>query len=291
METFLVLLAASLTVTSAAIGSFDYANQTAWRNISATCATGMRQSPIAITSDDAVKGDKLIDLSLTGWDVVREGSFNNTGTSVKFTPNVDESKASTTNHEGVYELQQFHIHWGAMNNVGSEHVVDNVPASAEIHFVHRQNSVPEDAGNAYAVVGVMAVVDEDATISGVWNDLNVTGVQGFEEKINTTVRFNDLLPATLSYYYYKGSLTTPACSEVVQWFLLTETITIPQAYLVQLRTVQHNAEGTPLTFNYRETQDLNGRTVLMHSPGSSGVKPLLSATAIFIVLLAIGFRA
>ena len=286
-----MLLAASLTVASAATGSFDYTNQTAWGDISATCATGMRQSPIAITSDDAVKGDELIDLSLTGWDVVREGSFNNTGTSVKFTPKAGESTARTTNHEGVYELQQFHIHWGATDDVGSEHVVDNVPASAEIHFVHRKNSGQDDAGNALVVVGVMAVVDEDATISGVWNDLNVTGVQNFKGATNISVRFNDLLPANLSYYYYEGSLTTPDCSEVVQWFLLTETITIPQAYLVQLRTVQHNAGGNPLTSNYRETQDLNGRTILMHSPGSSGVKPLLSVTAIFIVLLAIGFRA
>ena len=287
METLLVLLAAGLTVASAAVESFDYTDQNAW---GPTCETGLRQSPVAILNENAVKGNQLIDLYLQEWDVVRDGIFHNTGTTVKFTPNADESTARTTNHQGTYELLQFHLHWGATNDFGSEHVVDGKRASAEIHFVHRRTSVPDDPGKTFAVVGVMAVVDEDAAISGVWTNLSVTDVQGFDEKNNATVRFADLLPSTFPYYQYYGSLTTPDCDEIVQWFLLRETITIPQAYLEQLRMVEHNAEGDLLAFNYRDPQELNGRTVLTHTPGGSGVQPLLSVSAISITLLAIGFR-
>ena len=290
METFLVLFAVSLTVTLAAKESFDYADQDGWGILSTTCELGIRQSPIAISSDDAVEGNQLIDLSLERWNAERDGTFHNTGTSVKFTPNADESKARTTNHQGTYELLQFHLHWGDTDDVGSEHVVNGTPASAEIHFVHRRTSGPDDVGYAFAVVGVMAVVDEDATFSGVWNALSITDVQNFDGKTNTSIRFSDLLPPTLPYYFYNGSLTTPGCDEVVIWFLLRETITIPQAYLEQLRTVRNNAEGDLLTLNYRDTQKLHGRTVLTHTPGSSGIRPFLSVSAISIILFAIGFR-
>ncbi|CAI8044532.1 Carbonic anhydrase 1 [Geodia barretti] len=84
---------------------------------------------------------------------------------------------------------------------------------------------------------------------------------GVGQRLNTTVNFYDLLPSDRSYYYYEGSLTTPNCSEVVQWFLLKETISIPSAYLAQLREVEENEEGDRLTFNYRNTQDLAGRQV------------------------------
>ena len=74
-------------------------------------------------------------------------------------------------------------------------------------------------------------------ISGVWSALNATGLQAqFQAEIRSTVRYSDLLPDELDYYYYEGSLTTPGCSEVVQWFLLKQTIEIPTAYLELITT-------------------------------------------------------
>ena len=293
MEAFLCL-AAVLTVGLAATGSFNYSDQAAWGG-SCNLETSKRQSPIAIANDDAVDNDQLLNLELSLWNRERDGVFYNTGTSVKFTPDSDEPPAaSTTNHLGTYDVLQFHMHWGAMDKVGSAHVVDGTPASAEIHFVHqKRGDTTGTRGDSFAVVGVMAVANDSEAIAGVWSALNVEEVQGTGGEFNTTVNFYDLLPSDRSYYYYEGSLTTPNCSEVVQWFLLEETISIPRAYLAQLREVEENEEGDPLTFNYRSTQDLAGRQVSRYpaspspSPSpSSGVRLLPTISLLSMLLLA-----
>ena len=110
---------------------------------------------------------------------------------------------------------------------------------------------------------------------------------GVGQRLNTTVNFYDLLPSYRSYYYYEGSLTTPNCNEVVQWFLLEETISIPSAYLAQLREVEENEEGDRLTFNYRSTQDLAGRQVSRYpaSPSPSSCVRLLPTISLLSMLL------
>jgi carbonic anhydrase len=112
------------------------------------------------------------------------------------------------------------------------------------------------------VIAVRAVVDEDAPISGPWKQLDASAVQGFESSIDVkNFRFDSLLPSNLDYWFYEGSLTTPPCSETVVWFVLKETITVPGAYLDLLRGVEEDQQGTLLTFNFRDPQELGDRTV------------------------------
>ena len=274
----MLCLAALMGAAAAATGQFSYLDQPAWGALNGSvCGSGKRQSPINVATSDVEEGKSdLIDLVLTGWDTAKEGHFMNTGSSVKFIPNGDQSVATTMNHVGTYTVQQFHMHWGAMDSVGSEHRVDNEQTSAEIHFVQRKNDGNDTARNAYAVVGVRAVADSAAeNVTGVWSDLDPAEVLHAEK--DATIRYSDLLPSDLSYYYYEGSLTTPLCNEVVQWFLLRETVKVPIAYLERLRNVELDGEGNKLTFNYRDVQELNGRTVALHTDSSGiSVRPLLS---------------
>jgi carbonic anhydrase len=38
-----------------------------------------------------------------------------------------------------------------------------------------------------------------------------------------------LLPVTLSYWYYEGSLTTPPCTENVDWMLAMQSLEVAEA--------------------------------------------------------------
>ena len=58
----------------------------------------------------------------------------------------------------------------------------------------------------------------------------------------------DVLPSSRSYYFYKGSFTTPPCTEGVNWVVLRQYATV----------TRRQAAAFPFTKNYRPAQPLNG---------------------------------
>ncbi|KAL1456119.1 hypothetical protein WDU94_000871 [Cyamophila willieti] len=71
----------------------------------------------------------------------------------------------------------------------------------------------------------------------------------------------DLLPANRSVFYrYPGSLTTPPCSESVEWTVLYRTIGASQRQLDKFRTV-NSVEGRDIKYNYRPTKPHHARKI------------------------------
>ncbi|KAG8523886.1 Receptor-type tyrosine-protein phosphatase gamma [Galemys pyrenaicus] len=78
----------------------------------------------------------------------------------------------------------------------------------------------------------------------------------------------DLLPASLgSYYRYTGSLTTPPCSEIVEWIVFRKPVPISyhqlEAFYSIFTTEQqdHVKSVEYLRNNFRPQQKLNDRVV------------------------------
>ena len=227
----------------------------------------MMQSPINIVDGDASIDPSLVSLKFNGeWSENTTGTFKNVGNTVQFNPTTPGS-ATVTNHRGTYLFQQFHLHWGPSTGTGSEHTFNGVQSEAEIHFVHMKKDETDDTQRDYlAVIGVLADVQEGVAISGPWAKMNVTAIQS-NASIPLDVSgivLEELLPKNWSYYSYQGSLTTPPYSETVQWFVMKEKISIPSAFLEQLKKVQ-GRDGGAIKSNFRVLQPLGNRVVSTHA--------------------------
>jgi carbonic anhydrase len=141
--------------------------------------------------------------------------------------------------ERRYDLTGFHFH------SLSEHTIDTRHSPLEMHLVHRRASYD------LAVIAVMIEEGEpNEEFAPMWNALPAD--EAIERR---TVILNPkkLLPDSLEYFTYSGSLTTPNCSEVVTWFVLAQPI---QMSLEQIEAFRAVFDG-----NYRPVQPLSGRTV------------------------------
>ena len=145
-----------------------------------------------------------------------------------------------------YKLVQFHIH------TPSEHLWHGQSFAMEIHFVHQGEN------GELAVIGVFVKGGaENSALQKIVN--NLPERNGIEQTINgEQINPADLLPAKHDYYSYAGSLTTPPCSEGVQWIVLSEPITASPAQILKIRKAAKGANARPM-------QALNERE-LMFSP-------------------------
>lgn len=173
-------------------GDLDAANK--------VCSIGSQQSPIDI---GATVKTQLPPLKLK-WSKTADTIVNNGHTiQLNFAEGSTLKLGDTT-----YKLLQVHFHRP------SEHLIAGKNFPMEAHFVHRAES------GALAVVGVLLAEGKpNATFGKIVATMPAR--EGPVGKADAAINPNALLPAKLSYYRYEGSLTTPPCSEVVDWLLLT----------------------------------------------------------------------
>ena len=65
---------------------------------------------------------------------------------------------------------------------------------------------------------------------------------------------DNLFPLKRGFYHFEGSLTTPPCTEGVQWFVLKQAITISDA--------QYQTFTALYPYNARPVQKTNGRQIV-----------------------------
>lgn len=138
-----------------------------------------------------------------------------------------------------YNLIQVHFH------SPSEHAVNGVRYPLEAHFVHMNKQ------KQLAVVGVMFRQGKDNRfISGIWQHMpRLPQPASMINGVNINV--SALLPKSSKYYHYRGSLTTPPCSEGVRWFVMKESLEVSEEQVQQFLSVVHE--------NARPLQPINHR--------------------------------
>jgi carbonic anhydrase len=174
------------------------------------CKTGLRQSPIDLVTDQASSPYKPFILDY------KESSFEfiNNGHSIQAA--VKPGRYTLDYDGSLFTLRQFHFH------APSEHTVDGRSFPMELHLVHASES------GSLAVVGVFIKEGErNSTLAEPFQSL--PGNDKEKEKAKTRnykVDIPALLPENRGAFEYIGSLTTPPCSENVNWIVLRQPITL-----------------------------------------------------------------
>lgn len=166
------------------------------------CKEGQRQSPINIHPLAAVKSDlpKLeFHYNPSPLNIIDTGH----------TIEVNYAPGSTLTIDGKsYELKQFHFHHP------SEEHVDGHRFDMVAHLVHE-----DSAGDIVVVAILLKAGSSNPLIDTLWKNLPAD-----KEKPHiipgVSVDVDKLLPDSLGYYTFPGSLTTPPCTEIVTWYVL-----------------------------------------------------------------------
>ena len=163
------------------------------------CREGTHQSPINIKNTlDHKPSHFLTDFSPTPIRV------KNNGHTIHLTYDL----GSNINWKSKrYELIQFHFH------STSEHLIKGKHYGMEMHLVYKTQD------HQFLVIGVlMEKGKSNALIQKIWEKIPI---DQNKEVYYEDILFNvgNLLLYKKNYFHYSGSLTTPPCSENVNWFI------------------------------------------------------------------------
>ncbi|KAJ2958389.1 hypothetical protein NQZ79_g5981 [Umbelopsis isabellina] len=203
------------------------------------CAMGTMQSPIVIDSSIGLAKEQVT-LSIPD---VSNAKFENLGTNVEVVVN-----GTLYVGQKEYKLQQFHFH------TPGEHRFFEEFYPMEVHFVLQASD------STIAVVGFVVQLCTSSHSESFLDDVfaNI-------EDIATPGTYTETGPLTFGaieehlhrhkIYQYSGSLTTPPCSEGVNWLISTEPL--------QLDVNTYNKVKSIVKFNARYTANYLGGTNLL----------------------------
>lgn len=279
----IVWIQVATTVVSGHRFGYTKPEQRRWSKAHESCA-GKHQSPIAIISGRAISLN-MPAIEFVGYNNLLPGpiTMHNNGHSVSLSiPKTDPSRGYHPyifggKMQNEYELEGLHFHWGDKNNRGSEHVLNDVRYPMEMHIIHRNKkykNVAEALGysDGLTVLGFFyqTIEHESPEIGHLLRAFPL--IEQYDQKatLNFTFTLNSLLGQldTTRFYTYKGSLTTPPCSEAVTWVLFPDLLTISLTQIRKFRVLDTGMHGSPMVDNYRSLQPIGNRRVFVRKVNS-----------------------
>lgn len=230
---------------------YDYNNGPPLWKVNGLCVPDSIQSPINIVKADSVNfmpsDEKSIEFYYGDGD---DGyaTVINTGHGT-MQVNFEENKYFTNIGNKPLSLVQFHFH------TPSEHAFDGQRKEMEVHLVHKDVNTGQ-----LSVIGVLM------NGFGKPNSALQSCLEEAPHELGKTVQMNvdpnTLLPSInkRSYFNYVGSLTTPPCTENVNWYVFENAIQCSPRQVIKFQ--QYLEKGISLSTNARPLQDVDGRNVM-----------------------------
>ncbi|XP_060622439.2 receptor-type tyrosine-protein phosphatase gamma isoform X4 [Anolis sagrei] len=247
-----------------------------WVSSNSDCGR-THQSPIDIIDHQTHVGEEYQEIHLVGFDNESSNKtwMKNTGKTVAILLK-DDYFISGAGLPGRFKAEKIEFHWGQSNgSAGSEHSINGrrFPVEMQIYFYNPDDF--DSFGSAVQekrIIGAMAVFFQVNQRDNPALEPIIHGLKGVvhheKETFLDPFVLRDILPASLgSYYRYAGSLTTPPCSEIVEWIVFRMPVPISYRQLEAFYSIftteqqDHVKSVEYLRNNFRPQQSLNNRVI------------------------------
>lgn len=201
-----------------------------------TCSKGTKQSPIDIDPLNTQQ-ETFEEIEM----VYKPSNFTliNNGHTIQANDSLNENLLLVDGESFV--LEQMHFHYPA------EHQMQGQSYAMEGHLVH---SDPE--GNLAVLGFFIEEGNENQELSKLWSAFP-TKKSDDSITVNDLVNLANVFPEKKSGFQYIGSLTTPPCSEEVNWLILEQPIEMSAEQIAIFASIFSN--------NSRPIQSLNDRDI------------------------------
>ncbi|ESO88444.1 hypothetical protein LOTGIDRAFT_165569 [Lottia gigantea] len=236
------------------------------------CSSGRLQSPVDITPKDMVYDVNLSQIKLDSRKV--EGILLNTGYDITFRLNTTLLPYFTFTGGPLsytYTVHEIKLHFGSVDQIGSEHTVSGRPFPAEVQVIGFNSDLYETYHKALkrphgvAAIAMFGIIGEEqnSNFEILVQATKATPYKGNQIPIADFFLVG-LIPSVDFYITYEGSLTHPSCAETVTWIILNKPIYITEQQLYTLRQLHQAPEGSPqllMENNFRPPLPIHRRTI------------------------------